>query len=47
MNKCRYCKQAGYLVLNTQIGDEVCESCGEWQDAILNSAYIKVGLKTE
>ena len=43
-DKCRYCKEVGYLVLSTAIGDEVCEACGEWQDAILNSAWAKVGV---
>ena len=43
-DKCRYCKEVGYLVLSTAIGDEVCEMCGKWQDAILNSAWAKVGV---
>ena len=46
MNKdeCRYCKEVGCLVLSTAVADEVCEMCGEWQDAILNSAWAKVGV---
>jgi shikimate kinase len=43
-DKCRYCHEVGYLVLNTAVADEVCEACGEWQDAILNSAWAKVGV---
>ena len=41
--KCRWCGKSGYLVLSTYVADEICEACGEWQEAILNSAYVKVG----
>ena len=44
MNKCRYCGEVGCLVLSTAVADEVCEMCGEWQDVILNSAWVKVGV---
>jgi hypothetical protein len=44
-DKCRYCHEVGYLVLSTAVGDEICEMCGEWQDAILNSAWAKVGVR--
>jgi hypothetical protein len=43
-DKCRYCKEVGYLVLSTSVADEVCEMCGKWQDSILNSAWAKVGV---
>jgi hypothetical protein len=44
LKECRYCKEIGYLVLSTAIGDEVCEMCGEWQNSILNDVWIKVGV---
>ena len=38
MDKCRYCGLRG-LVLSTINADYSCEHCGEWQEAILNSAW--------
>jgi hypothetical protein len=42
MSKCRYCKEQG-LVLSTINADYSCEYCGEWQGAILNSAWLIAG----
>lgn len=44
MNKCRFCGE-NYLVLSTANADYSCEWCGEWQDAILNSAWLIIGYK--
>lgn len=41
-DKCRYCGLRG-LVLSTINADYSCEYCGEWQDAVLNSAWLVVG----
>lgn len=38
MDKCRYCGLRG-LVLSTINADYSCEHCGQWQEAILNSAW--------
>lgn len=38
MDKCRFCGLRG-LVLSIINSDYSCEHCGEWQEAILNSAY--------
>ena len=46
MDKCRYCDQSG-LVLSMVSADYSCEYCGEWQDAILNSAWRILGYKKE
>ena len=46
MNKCRYCKEEG-LVLSTINADYSCEYCGEWQNAILNTAWYVAGYKEE
>ena len=40
---CKKCSTSDYLVLNTGIGDVVCEGCGEWQNAILNDVWERVG----
>jgi len=37
-DKCRFCGLRG-LVLSTINADYVCEHCGEWQDAVLNSGW--------
>ena len=37
-DKCRHCGLRG-LVLSTANADYVCEHCGEWQDAVLNSGW--------
>jgi hypothetical protein len=37
-DKCRFCGLRG-LVLSTVNADYVCEHCGEWQDAVLNSGW--------
>lgn len=42
MDKCRYCGLRG-LVLSTAAEDYSCEHCGEWQNAILNSAWEITG----
>jgi hypothetical protein len=42
MDKCRFCGLRG-LVLSTACADYSCEHCGEWQGAILNSAWLIVG----
>jgi hypothetical protein len=42
INKCKFCGQDG-LVLSTINADYVCEYCGEWQDSILNDAWMRVG----
>jgi hypothetical protein len=39
---CRYCKEKG-LVLSTINADYSCEYCGQWQYALLNSAWIIIG----
>ena len=46
MTKCRFCGLCG-LVLSTACQDYSCEYCGEWQNAILNSAWLIVGYKEE
>jgi hypothetical protein len=46
MNKCRYCKEEG-LVLSTINADYSCEYCGEWQNAILNTAWYVARYKEE
>ena len=40
---CEKCGTGDYLVLNIGIGDVVCEGCGEWQNAILNDVWERVG----
>jgi hypothetical protein len=42
-NECKWCKETGYLVMNTAVVDERCEACGNWQDGIYNSVYVRVG----
>jgi len=42
MDKCRYCGLRG-LILSTANADYSCEHCGQWQGAILNSAWIITG----
>jgi hypothetical protein len=46
MDKCRFCGLRG-LILSTMCSDYSCEYCGEWQDAILNSAWMIVGYEIE
>lgn len=46
MDKCRFCGLRG-LVLSTACADYSCEHCGEWQGAILNSAWLIVGYEEE
>lgn len=46
MDKCRYCGLRG-LILSTINADYSCEHCGEWQGAILNSAWEIVGYERE
>lgn len=46
MDKCRFCGLRG-LVLSTINADYTCEHCGEWQNAILNSAWLIVGYETD
>ena len=46
MDKCRYCGLRG-LVLSTINADYSCEHCGEWQNAILNSAWAIEGYEME
>ena len=46
MDKCRFCGLRG-LVLSTVNSDYSCEHCGEWQNAILNSAWVIVGYESE
>jgi len=41
--KCVYCEKDNCLVLSTVNADYSCEWCGEWQNAILNSAWLIVG----
>lgn len=41
--ECKNCKESDYFVLSTAVNDIVCESCGEWQDAILNDVWERVG----
>ena len=43
--QCIKCQNTGGLVLSTNLGDYCCEYCGEWQDAILNDAWLIVGHK--
>jgi|TARA_R100000455_G_C6269759_1_gene125432 hypothetical protein len=45
---CRFCgDDGGNLVLSTINADCYCEACGEWQDAILNSAWYIVGYEVK
>jgi len=46
MDKCRFCRLEG-LVLSKINADYNCEYCGEWQNAILNSAWLIVGYETD
>jgi hypothetical protein len=46
MDKCRYCGLRG-LVLSTINADYSCEHCGEWQEAILNSAWEIIDYERE
>jgi hypothetical protein len=46
MDKCRFCGLRG-LVLSTANADYSCEHCGEWQEAILGSAWEITGYKLE
>jgi transcription elongation factor Elf1 len=41
--ECDKCGHGKYLVLVMSVGDVVCEDCGEWQCAQLNSAWERVG----
>jgi len=43
LGTCEKCKTGEYLTLNLSIADIYCQSCGEWQDAILNDVYARVG----
>jgi predicted RNA-binding Zn-ribbon protein involved in translation (DUF1610 family) len=45
INTCTSCKATGGLVLSTSNADYSCEHCGQWQDAILNSAWMIVGYR--
>jgi len=45
-DKCKFCGLRG-LVLSMINNDYSCEYCGEWQGAILNSAWIIVGYELE
>jgi hypothetical protein len=42
MDKCKFCGLRG-LVLSAINADYSCEHCGEWQNAILNSAWVIIG----
>ena len=42
-DKCNKCGMTGYLVMNHALLDEVCEACGEWQEAEYTDVYVKVG----
>ena len=44
---CIKCGDFGSLILSTANADYSCEVCGEWQDAILNSAWAIVGYETK
>ena len=42
-NKCNKCGVIGNLVMNHALLDEVCEACGQWQEAEYTNVYVKVG----
>jgi hypothetical protein len=42
-NKCNKCGVIGNLVMNHALLDEVCEACGQWQEAEYTDVYVKVG----
>jgi hypothetical protein len=42
-NSCNSCGVGDMLVMHHGIGDQVCESCGEWQNGVYNSAYVRIG----
>ena len=44
MDKCRYCKEST-LVLSMINEDYSCESCGQWQDAVVGTAWELLGFK--
>ena len=46
MDKCRNCGLRG-LVLSMANLDYVCDHCGEWQNAILNSTWEIIGYTEE
>jgi hypothetical protein len=43
LDQCNKCGMTGYLVMVPSLLDEVCESCGEWQEAEYTDVYVKVG----
>ncbi len=44
---CIKCGDFGSLILSTANADYSCEVCGEWQDAILGSAWEIIGYTKE
>lgn len=46
MDKCRFCGLRG-LILSTINADYSCEHCGEWQNAVLNSAWEIINYERE
>jgi hypothetical protein len=43
LTACKYCNEKGYLVMNIELVDEVCEACGKWKGGTYGTIYERLG----